>query len=97
MVLGGDDGQHRLALGLGDVVLLAGGASQVPAVQQHLVERDPSFEPGTYSVEWFAVNVRSTVQGEDTSAEITGPVRFQSPSPSEPSLLYLKSTGRLRL
>ena len=77
--------------------LLASPGVEYLALQPEAGPFTVTLEPGTYSVEWFAVNVRSTVQGEDTSAEITGPVRFQSPSPREPSLLYLKSTGRLRL
>jgi len=77
--------------------LLASPGVEYLALQPEVGPFTVTLEPGRYSVEWFAVNTRSAVQGEDTSAEITGPVRFQSPSPSEPSVLYLKSTGRLRL
>jgi hypothetical protein len=49
-------------------------------------------EPGAYSVEWFGVESRQTVQGTGVSVETAGPVRFDAPSRTEASVLYLKSS-----
>jgi hypothetical protein len=71
--------------------LLANPGAEYLALQPDAGSFTVTPEPGTYSAEWFAVNTRTTVQGEDTSVEGTAAVRFQSPWPGEPSLLYLKS------
>jgi hypothetical protein len=51
-------------------------------------------EPGTYSAEWFSIEGRETVPGEDTTVERSMGTSFSAPSEaSGPSVLYLKKVG----
>jgi hypothetical protein len=51
-------------------------------------------EPGTYSAEWFGIDGRATVQGEETTIESSTGTRFVPPEASGPSVLHLKKVGR---
>jgi hypothetical protein len=48
-------------------------------------------EPGRYTVEWFGVDGRNTIEGKDVAVDVEGPVELQSPLDTEPSVLYLRS------
>jgi hypothetical protein len=51
-------------------------------------------EPGTYSAEWFSIEGRQTVPGEETTVERSMGTSFSAPSEaSGPSVLYLKKVG----
>ena len=50
-----------------------------------------TLEPGTYSVEWFGVDGRETVESKDVTVDAAGPVGFHPPLDTEPSVLYLSS------
>jgi hypothetical protein len=48
-------------------------------------------EPGTYSVEWFSVNSRETVDGGKLMVESRNSVSFSAPfEGANPAVLYLK-------
>jgi hypothetical protein len=49
-------------------------------------------EPGTYSVEWFGVDHRETVDGGDVTAQEVGPESFEPTFEGSPSVLYLTAT-----
>jgi hypothetical protein len=54
-----------------------------------------TLEPGTYSAEWFSIESRETVPGEETTAERVMGTSFSAPSQaSGPIVLYLKRVGR---
>ena len=62
-------------------------------------DRDGQFtvtlEPGTYSAEWFSIEDRETIQGEETTVESPTDTSFSAPSgTSGPTVLYLKKVGR---
>jgi hypothetical protein len=42
-------------------------------------------------VEWFGVDGRETIEAKDITVDVQGPVDFQSPPDTEPSVLYLRS------
>jgi hypothetical protein len=46
-------------------------------------------DPGTYRVEWFAVDARETAADDDVTVERVGPVEFRAPFPG-PAVLYLR-------
>ena len=48
-------------------------------------------QPGIYSVEWFGVDGRETVEANDVTVDTAGPVGFHPPLDTEPSVLYLRS------
>ena len=48
-------------------------------------------EPGRYVVEWFGVDGRETIEAKDVTVDVQGPVDFQSPTETEPSVVYLRS------
>jgi hypothetical protein len=51
-------------------------------------------EPGTYAVEWFAIEGRQTVAGEATSVDRSMRTSFDPPAEvSGPAVLYLKKVG----
>jgi hypothetical protein len=50
-----------------------------------------TLEPGTYSVEWFGVDGRQTVEADDVTTEAVGPMRFEPPIADGPAVLYLKA------
>jgi hypothetical protein len=50
-----------------------------------------TLDPGTYSVEWFGVDDRETVQGGDVTVRETGPVSLAPPFDG-PSVVYLTAT-----
>jgi hypothetical protein len=51
-----------------------------------------TLEPGTYSVEWFDVDNRETVEGEDVTVRERGTVDLSPPLGAGPSVLYLRAT-----
>jgi hypothetical protein len=64
------------------LVLAPGGAAAPFTVR---------LEPGTYAAEWFAVERRATVPGEDTTVQTSMDTSFSAPSEaSGPTVLYLK-------
>ncbi len=53
-----------------------------------------SLEPGTYSVQWYAVNNRETVGADMVTVESSTPVDFSAPiEAATPVVLYLKKAG----
>ena len=50
-------------------------------------------EPGRYSVEWFGVDGRETVEANDIMVDASGPTDFTSPLDTEPSVLFLRSAS----
>jgi hypothetical protein len=50
-----------------------------------------TLDPGTYSVEWFGVDDRETVQGGDVTVREAGPVSLEPPFDG-PSVVYLTAT-----
>jgi hypothetical protein len=51
-------------------------------------------ERGIYSVEWFSLEGRETVQGDETTVESPRGATFSAPSEaSGPTVLYLKKVG----
>ena len=51
-------------------------------------------EPGTYSVEWFGIDGRETVQGREATAEGVSDAGFSPPAElSGPAVLYLKNVA----
>jgi hypothetical protein len=46
--------------------------------------------PGTYAVEWFGVDDRTTTTADDVSVERPGPVTFGAPSEATSVVLYLR-------
>jgi len=48
-------------------------------------------EPGRYTVEWFSVDGRATVEADDVTAEAHGPVTFEPPFAGGPAVVYLKA------
>jgi hypothetical protein len=51
-------------------------------------------EPGTYAVEWFNLQSRQTVSGEETVVDAVGDTSFGAPpEDSGPTVLYLKQIG----
>ena len=51
-------------------------------------------EWGTYSLEWFSIESRETVQGDETTVESPRRTTFSAPSEiSGPTALYLKKVG----
>jgi hypothetical protein len=48
-----------------------------------------ALEPGTYRVEWFAVDARATAADDDVTVDRMGPVEFRAPFPG-PAVLYLR-------
>jgi hypothetical protein len=51
-----------------------------------------TLEPGTYRVEWFNVEDRTTAEGREVTAHEAGPVRFGPPFERGPSVLYLTAS-----
>jgi hypothetical protein len=49
-----------------------------------------TLEPGSYDVEWFAVDDRDTAEAGTVSAEKGGPLTFEPPLTGGPSVLYLR-------
>jgi hypothetical protein len=72
-----------------------------PGVEYLILQPTPmagfavTLEPGTYSVEWFAVDDRQIVEGEDVTAQEVGPVSFEAPFAGGPSVLYLRATSKI--
>jgi hypothetical protein len=57
-------------------------------------ERDFSvtLEQGRYSVEWFGVDGRETVESKDLAVASAGPVTLHPPLDTEPSVVFLRAT-----
>jgi hypothetical protein len=54
-----------------------------------------TLEPGTYTTEWFRIEGREAVPGEETTVESSMGSSFSAPSEaSGPTVLYLKKVGR---
>jgi hypothetical protein len=52
-------------------------------------------EPGTYSAEWFSIESRESVPGEETTVESSMVTSFTAPAgASGPTVLYLRRVGR---
>jgi hypothetical protein len=67
-----------------------------PGVEYLTLQPEPgaftvTLEPGRYVVEWFGVDGRETIEAKDVTVDVQGPVDFQSPPDTEPSVLYLRS------
>ena len=68
-----------------------------PGVEYLTLQPEPgaftvTLEPASYSVEWFGVDRRDTVDAEDVTVDVAGPVDFRPPLDTEPSVLYPRST-----
>jgi hypothetical protein len=51
--------------------------------------------PGTYSAEWFSIEGRERILGEETTVESPAGTRFSAPSEaSGPAVLCLRKVGR---
>jgi hypothetical protein len=75
-----------------------GYALAKPGVEYLVLQPTPTerftvtLEPRTYSVEWFGVADRQTVEGGDVTAEGDGRVSFEPPFQATASVLYLTAT-----
>lgn len=68
-----------------------------PGVEYLALQPEPAapftvtLEPGTYALEWFAVDGRGTEQAEEVTAEAAGPMRLQLARTGGPSVAYLRA------
>ena len=68
-----------------------------PGVEYLVLQPEPgeaftvTLEPGTYAMEWFGVDDRTTVEGGRVSSAEGEPLRFQPPFDGGPSVLYLST------
>jgi hypothetical protein len=71
---------------------LANPGAEYLTLQPERGDLTVTVEPGRYSVEWFGVDGRETVEAKDVTVDAAGPVSFHPPLDTEPSILYLRST-----
>src|SRR5262245_35562948 len=67
---------------------LANPGREYLVLQPEAIAFTVTLEPGTYRLEWFAVDARETAAGDDVSVERTGTVEFRAPVDGA-AVLYL--------
>ena len=78
-------------------VASTGYALANPGVEYLVLQPEPgaaftvTLDPGKYEVDWFAVDDRDNQGGDAVSVERGGPMTFDPPFPSGPSVLHLRA------
>jgi hypothetical protein len=62
------------------------------ALQPERGDFSVTLEQGRYSVEWFGVDGRETVESKDLTVASAGPVTLHPPLDTEPSVVFLRAT-----